>query len=63
LVTQEIHNPGSNDSKAAYFAAGQQDPFGTGALAGLFLLEHEFCRVPNKPHLVVFLLIVFQLYV
>ena len=61
-MTQEIHNPGSNDSQAAYFAAGQQDLFGAGVLAGLFLLEHEFCRVPNKLHLVIFLLIVFQLY-
>ena len=50
-MTQEIHEPGSDDSQAAYATADQQDSVGMRALAGLFLLEHEFRRVPDQPHL------------
>ena len=50
-MTQEIHDPGSDDLQAAYATADQQDSVGMRALAGLFLLEHEFRRVPDQPHL------------
>ncbi|CAI8419237.1 MAG: Uncharacterised protein [Rhodobiaceae bacterium UBA7378] len=50
-MTQEIHEPGSNDAHAAYATADRQDSVGMRALAGLFLLEHEFRRVPDQPQL------------
>jgi len=39
------------DVRAAYKKASDQDTVGMRALAGLFLLEHEFRRVPRHDHL------------
>ena len=44
----EAHDP---DTHAAYQRADRQQSVGMRALAGLFLLEHEFRRVPGQPHL------------
>ncbi len=50
-MTQEIHDPGSDDLQTAYAVADQQESVGMRALAGLFLLEHEFRRVADQPNL------------
>lgn len=44
----EAHNP---DTHAAYQRADRHQSVGMRALAGLFLLEHEFRRVPGQAHL------------
>jgi hypothetical protein len=50
-VTDDTQLEDSADTKAAYARAGERDSVGMRALSGLFLLEHEFRRVPGQAHL------------
>lgn len=46
-MTDDLTQTPNPDTQAAYQRADQQDSLGMRALAGLFLLEHEFRRVPE----------------
>lgn len=50
-MTDDIELEDSADISAAYRASEARDNIGMRALAGLFLLEHEFRRVPGQAHL------------
>ena len=50
-MTDDVTETQNPDTEAAYKRAGRQDSVGMRALAGLFLLEHEFRRVPGQAHL------------
>ena len=50
-MTDDVNQTPDPDTAAAYQRADQQDSVGMRALAGLFLLEHEFRRVPGAPDL------------
>jgi hypothetical protein len=50
-VTDDLTQTPNPDTDAAYQRADQPDSVGMRALAGLFLLEHEFRRVPGAPDL------------
>ena len=50
-MTDDIDLDDSADTTAAYRASSAHDSVGMRALAGLFLLEHEFRRAPGHAHL------------
>lgn len=50
-MSDDIELEDSADTIAAYRRADAQDSVGMRALAGLFLLEHEFRRAPGHAHL------------
>lgn len=50
-MTDDIELDDNADTSAAYRRADRQDSVGMRALAGLFLLEHEFRRAPGHDHL------------
>lgn len=50
-MTDDIDLDDSADTMAAYRTSSAQDSVGMRALAGLFLLEHEFRRAPGQAHL------------
>ena len=50
-MTDDLTQTPNPDTDAAYQRADQPDSVGMRALAGLFLLEHEFRRVPGAPDL------------
>ena len=50
-MTDDLAETQNPDTEAAYKRADRQDNVGMRALAGLFLLEHEFRRVPGQADL------------
>ena len=50
-MTDDVTETQNPDTEAAYKRADRQDSVGMRALAGLFLLEHEFRRVPGQADL------------
>ena len=50
-VADDLAGLQSPDTQAAYQHADRHESVGMRALSGLFLLEHEFRRVPHQTHL------------